>query len=125
MSLNVDRVLKWDESYASHVDLRHNAQISNVAMLIDREIFERYRFIPPFGEDLELGIRLIKDGFKLGHLNSTRVLHSHNRAPYYFLKRSYVDTKTLAAFMDGPRPLFKQNQEQLCRDIIALFFCHQ
>ena len=122
LSLNVDRILRWDESYTSYIDLRCNAHISNVAMIINREIFDRYRFISPYGEDLELGIRLIKDGFKMGHLNSTRVLHSHTRAPYYFLRRAYVDTKTLAGFMGFQKSRNGQNQEQLYNDIISLYF---
>ena len=122
LDLNVDRVLGWDESCASFIGLRANAQLNNVAMLINRDIFEKYRFIPPYAEDLELGIRLIKDGHKLGYLSSTRVLHSHTRTPYYYLKRTYVDTKALDGLIEGPRPRIAQNHENLYHDIVTLFF---
>ncbi len=121
LDLNVDRVLSWDESCASFIGLRGNAQLNNVAMLINRDIFDKYRFAAPYAEDLELGIRLIKDGFKLGYLNRTRVLHSHTRTPYYFLKRAYVDTKALAGLIDAPRPRFVHNEEQLYHDIVTLY----
>ena len=122
LDLNVDRVLGWDESCASFIGLRANAQLNNVAMLINRDIFEKYRFIPPYAEDLELGIRLIKDGHKLGYLSSTHVLHSHTRTPYYYLKRTYVDTKALDGLIEGPRPRIAQNHEKLYHDIVTLFF---
>ena len=40
-------------------------------------------------------MRLSNGGFKILFLTSVGVIHSHNRAPSYFLKRGYIDTKTL------------------------------
>jgi hypothetical protein len=58
-------------------------------------VFEKYRFRSAYAEDFDLGIRLIQDGHRLGFLSSTRVLHSHNRRAFYFLKRGYVDVRFL------------------------------
>lgn len=90
-----DRILQWNESCSSYLGLRGNAQISDVAALIRRNVFEEYRYRTAYAEDLDLGIRLIRDGHKLGFLHNTRVLHSHNRSSYYFLKRGYVDARFL------------------------------
>jgi len=93
--LDQDRILAWDKSCSSYLGLRSNAQISDVAALIPRDVFESYRYKMAYAEDLDLGIRLIRDGHRLGFLHRTRVLHSHNRSSYYFLKRSYVDVRFL------------------------------
>lgn len=97
-----DRIMSKpvDENYMS---LRKNSQLSNIACLMSRSLFLRYGFRGDFGEDLELGVRLIKDGHRLALLGSTRVLHSHNRPPYYHLKRGYVDALLLSQmFVDFP-----------------------
>lgn len=93
--LDQDRILAWDKSCSSYLGLRSNAQISDVAALVRRDVFEHYHYQTGYAEDLDLGIRLIRDGHRLGFLHSTRVLHSHNRPPYYFLKRAYVDARFL------------------------------
>src|SRR5260370_6919016 len=69
--------------------------MSDVAALIRRDVFEKHRYRTAYAEDLDLGIRLIRDGHRLGFLHRTRVLHSHNRSSYYFLKRGYVDARFL------------------------------
>lgn len=49
-------------------------------------------------------MRLIKDGFKIAQLYSTGVIHSHNRPPSYYLKRSYVDYKVLSRLLNYEVP---------------------
>ncbi|HEV2174002.1 MAG TPA: glycosyltransferase family 2 protein [Nitrospira sp.] len=84
--------------------LRKNAQLGNTACLVRAEVFRKYGFRGSYGEDLDLGIRLVRDGYRLAFLGTTRVIHSHTRAPSYFLKRGYVDVMFLSAqFSDFPR----------------------
>ncbi|MDD2482679.1 MAG: glycosyltransferase [Candidatus Shapirobacteria bacterium] len=45
-----------------------------------------------YGEDLDIGKRLIESGKKIVYLCSNGVIHSHTRSASYFLKRYYVDT---------------------------------
>ena len=104
-----DRVRSLPGS-ADHISLRRNGQISNIAALIPRQLFMRYHFCRDYAEDLDLGLRLIRDGHKLALLESPRIIHSHNRPPYYFLKRCYVDTLHLAdLFDDFPMPEVKEH----------------
>jgi glycosyltransferase involved in cell wall biosynthesis len=86
-----DRILQKPRlnDYAS---LRANANVSDIACLIRRDIFLNYKFRGDYAEDLDLGLRLIRDGHKMALLSSTRVIHSHNRSAYYHLRRAYVDT---------------------------------
>ena len=76
---------------SDHMALRSRGQLSDVACLISREMFGQYGYQGDYAEDLDLGIRLIKDGHKVAMLASVKVVHSHNRAAFYYLKRSYVD----------------------------------
>lgn len=74
-----------------HMALRSCGQLSDVACLISRKMFGEYGYQGDYAEDLDLGIRLIKDGHKVAMLASVKVAHSHNRPAFYYLKRSYVD----------------------------------
>jgi len=93
--LEQDRIMAWDTSCNSYLGLRSNAQLSDITALLRRDVFQSYRYRVDYAEDLDLGIRLIRDGHRLGFLHSTRVLHSHNRPASYFLKRGYVDVRFL------------------------------
>lgn len=94
-----DRVLSRPQS-TDPASLRRSAQLSNVSCLIPKEIFFRYRFRLEYAEDLDLGLRLINDGHRLGLLSSTKVIHSHTRPPNYYLKRGYIDKIVLSQLLN-------------------------
>ncbi|MEW5909802.1 MAG: glycosyltransferase family 2 protein [Thermodesulfobacteriota bacterium] len=80
---------------------RKIGQIDNVFCCIRKDLFDRYRFNPlPYAEDLDLGLRFLSDGFKLAFLSSVGVIHSHNRSPSYYFKRSYVDIKQILRLLN-------------------------
>jgi hypothetical protein len=83
------------------MEARRNGQITDVACLIGRELFLRYRHRGNYAEDLDLGLRLTGDGYRLAFLASTRIIHSHNRPAYYHLKRSYVESLALFDLLPG------------------------
>jgi glycosyltransferase involved in cell wall biosynthesis len=83
------------------MEARRNGQITDVACLIGRELFLRYRYRGNYAEDLDLGLRLTGDGYRLAFLASTRIFHSHNRPAYYHLKRSYVESLALFDLLPG------------------------
>lgn len=71
--------------------LREMGQLSDVSCLIGRQRFLQYRYRGDFAEDLDLGVRLIRDGHCIAMLASVKVIHSHNRTSHYYLKRTFVD----------------------------------
>ena len=83
------------------VERRQNAQISDTACLIGRGLFLRYRHRGEYAEDLDLGLRLIDDGYTLAFLTGPRIVHSHNRPAWYHLKRSYVEHLALFRMLPG------------------------
>ena len=83
-----------------HTSLRTMGQLSDVACLIPRELFLRYGYRGDYAEDLDLGIRLIRDGHRIAMLASVKVIHSHLRPPWYYLKRSFVDVVFLVGLFD-------------------------
>lgn len=94
-----DRIFSLPDK-TDNISLRQNAQLSDLANLISREVFTKYQYRLNYAEDLDLGIRLIKDGFKIAFLGSVRIIHSHKRSPYYYLKRGYVDNQFLSDVFD-------------------------
>jgi len=86
-----------------HVSLRKNGQLSDLACLISKDLFAEYEYKTDYGEDLDLGLRLIKDSHRIGFLGSTRIIHSHHRPAYYYLKRGYVENRFIPRiFPDYP-----------------------
>lgn len=100
-----DDIFRADEQYwktKDHLEKRRRASLDNVCSAIKRVAFEREPFKPmKFAEDLELGLRLLQSGWVIGFLSSVGVIHSHNRSPFYFLKRSYLDTKVLRSLLEA------------------------
>ena len=97
---NKNRIMKkynpenTKESY--EVMLRRNACLNDVACMYKKEIFMKYKYRLKYAEDLDMGIRLIEDGYKLALLGNVKVIHSHNREGFYYLKRMIVEQETFA-----------------------------
>lgn len=81
------------------IELRRNANLSDVCCLIKKEMFDKYEYRQNYAEDLDLGLRLIADGHKLAFLGSVQIIHSHNRPPFYYMRRAFVETTTLKAMV--------------------------
>ena len=90
--------IRGDEDPA---ELRRIAQLDDVACMVRRCVFEKYRYRGKYAEDLDLGLRLARDGFRLSRLNSVRIIHSHSRSAYYHLRRAAVDTSTIRSILPG------------------------
>jgi glycosyltransferase involved in cell wall biosynthesis len=85
------------------VSLRTQGQLSDIACAIRKDLFIKYQFIGQYAEDVTLGIRLIKDGYLVGMLSSIRVIHSHDRAADYYLRRAFVDIMFLGDIFPDDR----------------------
>lgn len=98
--LGRDRILSLpaNESWDT---MRKNAQLNDVACMIRRDVFRAFAYRGNYAEDLDLGLRLIKKGYRLALLGSAPVIHSHNRTAYYYLKRCLVDVTTLPRLLPG------------------------
>jgi O-antigen biosynthesis protein len=96
--LDFDRV--GEHRGNDHMSLRSQGQLSDVSCLIPRPFFMQYRYRGDYAEDLDLGMRLIKDGYRVAMLASVKVIHSHNRPAYYYLKRTFVDVVFLVGLFD-------------------------
>ena len=116
--LEVDREDKIRSHVASkdYAALRKSGQLSDLACLISKSTFAKYRYKTDYAEDLDLGLRLIKDGYKIAFLGSTRIIHSHNRPAYYHLKRGYVDHVFLVRVLPN-YPVVGHNFDELISDI--------
>lgn len=96
--LEVDRIGEYKGD--DHMALRSQGQLSDVSCMISRVCFQEFRYRGNYAEDLDLGIRLIKSGLKVAMLASVKVIHSHNRPAFYYLKRSFVDVIFLVGLFD-------------------------
>ncbi len=111
--LDYDRIGELRDS--GHASLRSQGQLSDVSCMIGRDVFQQYRYRGDYAEDLDLGIRLIQDGYRVAMLASVKVIHSHNRPAYYHLKRSFVDV----VFLVGLFPDFEYPRVYSQRGLFA------
>ena len=85
----------------SPTERRRLCALEDVCCLLRKDVFDRFKFKNiQYAEDLDLGLRLQKNGYKLAFLYSVGVVHSHNRSASYYLKRSYVDSKLLPEILE-------------------------
>ena len=104
LGLDRDRVVgSTNLSAKSPQEKRSICQIDDVCSCFRRTQFleHKYAIDVPYAEDLELGIRLVQHGFKIAQLFTTGVVHSHNRTPLYWARRSYVDFKVLQRLLNS------------------------
>lgn len=107
LGLNQDRIVGSSQlEHLTPQQKREICQIDDVCSCFRTDIFLKYKYAHTleYAEDLELGMRLVKDGFKIAQLYSTGVIHSHNRPPSYYLRRSYVDYKVLSRLLGYEPP---------------------
>ena len=91
-----EKATKITEKYIENSNISRNlAQLDNVACMFRSNIFARYKFRGKYAEDLDIGLRLIKDGHKIGITSQTCVIHSHLRPAYYYMKRAMVESDAL------------------------------
>jgi glycosyltransferase involved in cell wall biosynthesis len=114
-----DRVMRLPKG-KSYEKLRKNAQLSDIACLLPKEIFQKYKYSRNYAEDLDLGLRLVEDGHNLALLGSVSVIHSHNRPAYYWLKRAYVDTLGLVDVFPSYR-VPKVNEGEVFRSMYLTY----
>lgn len=105
-------VLEWTTDYIaskpknfdrlSQIEKRKLCGLDNVCAIIKKQVFDQFKFSEiGYGEDLDLGVRLIKGGLDIAFLQTVSVIHSHNRGILYNLKRTYIDTITVNQLLGG------------------------
>lgn len=98
--------------------LRQNAGLSDVACVLRADIARRFPYQGRFAEDLDLGLRLLKGNHNIAFLSSVKVVHSHNRPAYYWMKRAYVNMVALVPLL--PESEYdKIYKSRVCEDILC------
>ena len=96
MSGGCDRLTRLPTP-AHYDSLRRNAQLSDNACLVSRQLYmDMGGHQGVYAEDLDLGIRLLERGEALALMTSVSVIHSHNRDPLYYFKRALVDAVSIS-----------------------------
>jgi hypothetical protein len=125
MEFNNDKIVSTNKENfkkLTEIEKRKLAGIDDVCSCIKRDIFDDFKFKKvDFAEDIDIGIRLIESGYKLGFLYSVGVIHSHNRNSDYIMKRSYVDRKSLAKMFDKAPFIKDQDVDLVLNAILSLY----
>ena len=76
-------------------DLQSRCGLNDVAAVVRKDVFFRFRYRYDYGEDIDLGLRMLKAGYPIRFLGSETVLHGHNRNAMYYLRRALLDRRTV------------------------------
>lgn len=106
-----DRISQMPIDKSNKSLIRMNAQLDDVTTVIKREVFASYLYRGAYAEDLDLGIRLISDGYKIIQRATVRVIHSHNRGDYYHYSRAIVDIVGLRKILEEAAPRLVSDME--------------
>lgn len=102
----------------SATDLRPRAALNDVACAVDKRVFKRFYYRFSYGEDLDLGIRLLQNGYKVKLLSSPVVIHGHNRTAGYNLKRGYAESIAMGEMYAEWMPV-REDEGSVARKIIS------
>ena len=124
LGLDSDRIVAaQNPSSLNPKEKRSVCQIDDVCSCFKKDVFLRYGYTrTAYAEDLELGIKLVNDGYKIAQLFSNGVIHSHNRHPSYYLRRAYVDTKALSELFDNDPSGSKLDDVSSLDDLLDCIF---
>ncbi|MCR4901946.1 MAG: glycosyltransferase, partial [Butyrivibrio sp.] len=112
---NKDKDCQYLEGMTTE-EIRVNSALNNVACCIKADLFNKYKFHGEYGEDLDLGKRLIQDGYKLKLLGTVHVKHFHDRRAYYHMKRQFAENKAI-------NEILGINETQISTEQISWLIC--
>ncbi len=72
-------------------ELRKNGSLSDVSCAVNAMVFRQFKYRNDYAEDLDLGIRLLRSGYRLLISHDIRVKHGHNRSCSYYIKRMLIE----------------------------------
>lgn len=100
-----EQVTKISEKYINNnPELKRKlSQLDNVACLFKSEEFSKYQFRGKYAEDLDIGLRLIKDNYRIGMTSEIQVIHSHLRPAFYYMKRAMVETNAINEILENDK----------------------
>lgn len=76
-------------------ELRAKASLNDVTCMIRADIFSNMLYRFNYGEDLDMGLRLLRAGYPIGVINTTFTVHGHNRKAGYYLKRGFAEARAM------------------------------
>lgn len=104
------------------IEKRKLCGLDDVSTLVRKDVFDKFEFKEiQYAEDIDLGLRLLRGGYKLAFLHSVGVVHSHNRDTSYFLRRYFVDNKILQRIFNYREYYPECNFDELLYSILALY----
>jgi len=124
LDLTQDRIISTENfDKLDPIQKRRTAQIDDVCSCYKQDIISKYQFGKVnYAEDLDIGTRLVKDGYKIAQLFSLGVIHSHRRPASYYLRRQLVESKILAPLLNYHSFDFKKHGISSSQDIMSHIF---
>lgn len=115
-------VLPENENYDS---LRYCAQLSDNACAVSAEAYYAVGgHEGAYAEDLDLGLRLLRDGRCVAQLSSPGVIHSHTRDAEYYFSRAITDAVSMKKLFPD-FVLEKLSADESANRILTAYLCNR
>jgi glycosyltransferase involved in cell wall biosynthesis len=104
----------WDSFSRLSIQERFFAcNFDNVCSAVRKSAWEECPFQPlAFAEDLDWGLRILRQGKKIAYEPAAVVLHSHLRPAIYHLRRQYISAKVVPEILEAPIPATFSSSDQ-------------
>ena len=99
---NGKRRINYKNEHDDKLELRKKASLTDVSTAIVASVFKEFYYRYDYAEDLDLGIRLLNNGYRIALLGNVGSIHGHNRPASYYLKRNYVEISSFCTILDEP-----------------------
>ena len=77
----------------------------NVCSALRRSVWEKHPFRSVlFAEDMDWAVRVLRDGYKIVYEPAAVVVHSHDRAAIYHMRRQYISAKVVPEILQCAIP---------------------
>jgi glycosyltransferase involved in cell wall biosynthesis/SAM-dependent methyltransferase/uncharacterized coiled-coil protein SlyX len=124
LDFSEDKIAEFASDFdkLSPTEKRKLCRLDDMCNLVRKDVFDEFKFKDiRYAEDLDLGVRLLKEGYKLAFLHSVGVVHSHSRGASYFIRRYYMDNKILQEIFNYTEYYPECNFDELSYSILALY----
>lgn len=93
------KIQEWNKSFTKFKDYRSEIAFSNASSAIRKKVALKYPFsIMCASEDREWAMRILKKGYKVVYVPSSKIYHYHNETAKQYYRRIYINSFALFQF---------------------------
>ena len=115
---NTGNQLNFYTGNESCEELRRKAALTDIATAILASVFKQMYYRYSYAEDLDMGIRLLQNGYRIMLLKDVCILHGHNRSYGYYIRRAFSESRAFERILPN-QPIIRDNFSVIALRVIS------